>query len=131
MYIYLDENGYIYGYGSDYEEGSYKIDEIPSEVDRYLGAYKFNTETFEFEADEDKKNWKDQLIQKERELTQLTQWFNWYDQQYIQWQRAQRLNLPFNQDMQALDEEAVINAQKILEYRAFLATPYTPNEVEG
>ena len=131
MYIYLDNNGYVYGYGSDYEEGSYKIDEIPPEVDQYLGAYKFNTETFEFEVDEDKKNWKDQLMQKERELDLLIQWFNWYDQQYIQWQRAQRLNLSFNQDMQALDEEAVVNAQKILEYRTFLATPYTPNEVEG
>ena len=131
MYIYLDTDGYVYGYGSDYEENSYKIDQIPSEVDQYLGAYKFNTETFEFEADENKKAWLDQLKVKEKQLDQLTVWFDWYDRQYIQWQRAQRLGLSFNQDMQALDEEAVINAQKILEYRAFLAMPYTPNEVEG
>lgn len=130
MYIYLDSDNYIYGYGSDYEEGSYKVDNIPQEVDQYLGAYKFNTETFEFEPDENKKNWLDQLRIKERELDQLIQWFNWYDQQYIQWQRAQRLNIPFNQDMQTLDEEAVVNAQKVLEYRTFLTTPYTPNEVE-
>lgn len=126
MYLYLDKDNYVIGYGSDYEPDSYKVDSVPFEVDQYLGAYKFNKETEEYIPDNNKKNWLNRLNSTERELDQLLQWFNWYDQQYIQWQRSQRLNLSFNQNMEKLDAQATLNAQKIIEYREFLATPYSP-----
>lgn len=54
------------------------------------------------------------------ELRELEQWFNWYDEQTIQYQRSLRLGVEFDKDIVELDKQAVINAQRIKELRTLL-----------
>lgn len=131
IYLYFDENDYIIGYGSDYEEGSYRVDTVPLEVDQHLGAYKLNRDTGEFIPDENKKAYLLKLESTERKLMELENWFSWYDQQCMQYSRAQRLGISFNRDINELDAQARENASKILSYRSILETPYTPPETSN
>lgn len=128
--MYFDENGYVYGYGSDYEEGSYKIDSIPPEVDRYLGAYKYDKDKDEFIPDNAKIAWLNRQWELERQINEIEQWFTWYDQQVVQYTRSQRLGLEFNRSMYELDTQAQANAALILQYREEIAQPFVPTENE-
>ena len=115
MYIYLNENGYVYGYGSEYEENSVQIESIPSEVDAFLGCYKY--EKGEYVLDENRKAYILSLKESERELASLEEWFSWYDKQSTQYLRSVRLKKNFNKDMTLLDKEAEENAAKIKKIR--------------
>ena len=116
MHIYFDENGYINGYGSDATECSEEVSFIPPEVDAFLGCYKY--ENGEYILDENRKAWLEQLKANEAELSSLLSWFEWYDQQCIQYQRSVRLGLEFDKDIEALDNEAVSKAERISQIRA-------------
>lgn len=118
MYIYLDEKGYVYGYGNMYEENSFKVESVPKEVDDFLGCYKY--ENGEYVLDEERKAYILQLQSYEKELKTLNEWFSWYDQQCIQYQRSQRLKTQFNKDIASLDKEAEKNAKQITKIRKFL-----------
>lgn len=54
------------------------------------------------------------------EISQLELWFNWYDEQTIQYQRSVRLGVEFDKDMAELDKQAVDNAKRIKELRTLL-----------
>lgn len=115
MYIYLDDAGYIYGYGSEYEEGSVEVEAIPEEVDTYLGAYRYENGSYILDSSR-----KDALIvhqQLSAELDNLNRWFDWYDQQCIQYQRSQRMGQTFDRDIDEMDREAAENALRIRQIR--------------
>lgn len=116
MYIYLDEKGYVYGYGSEYEDNSFEVASVPSEVDAFLGCYKY--ENGEYILDETRKEYILQIKAYEKELQSLEEWFKWYDQQCIQYQRSVRLGLEFDKDIKDLDNEAVSKAERISQIRA-------------
>ena len=78
MYLYFDEGGYVIGYGSENEPGSVAVQAIPEEVDRYLGAYRY--EGGAFIPDEARKAFLEQAWNAQQELDAITRWFNWYDQ---------------------------------------------------
>lgn len=131
MYIYLDENNYVYGYGSEYEPHSIEVLSIPTEVMQYLGAYKYNLEENTYILDENRLSYMNLNHERADEIDQLMNWFEWYDQQCAQYQRAQRLGIDFDQDIDELDTQARENAQKIAKLRELMAEPYSPNEIEG
>ena len=122
MYIYLDEKGYVYGYGSEYEENSYEVPFVPEEVDTFLGCYKY--ENGEYILDENRKAYILQTQAYERELVSLQDWFKWYDEQTVQYQRAQRLGMSFNRNIEELDKQAVENAKQITAIRKYLEQGY-------
>ena len=111
MYIYLDQAGYVYGYGSEYEDGSVEVAAIPEEVDAYLGAYRY--ENGNYYLDSERKNSLIYQRQLSTELTELNRWFDWYDEQCIQYQRAQRMGQDFDRDIEEMDRKASENAQRI------------------
>ena len=124
MYLYFDEGGYVIGYGSENEPGSVAVQAIPEEVDRYLGAYRY--EGGAFIPDEARKAFLEQAWNAQQELDAITRWFNWYDQQCIQYQRSLRLGLPFDRDIGELDRQAQEKAARTNALRALLSEPYQP-----
>ena len=122
MYIYLDEKGYVYGYGSEYEENSFEVPFVPEEVDAFLGCYKY--ENGEYLLDENRKAYILQMQAYEKDLISLQDWFKWYDEQCIQYQRAQRLGTSFNRNIEELDNQAVENAKQITAIRKYLEQGY-------
>ena len=122
MYIYLDEKGYVYGYGSEYEENSFEVPFVSEEVDAFLGCYKY--ENGEYILEENRKAYILQTQAYEKELVSLQDWFKWYDEQCIQYQRAQRLGMSFNRNIEELDNQAVENAKQITAIRKYLEQGY-------
>lgn len=116
MYIYYDENNYVTGYGSEPEERSVQVDSVPGGVDKHLGCYQYING--EYIPDENRIAWLEQLKANEVELNSLLSWFEWYDQQCIQYQRSVRLGLEFDKDIKVLDNEAVSKAERISQIRA-------------
>jgi hypothetical protein len=133
MYIYYDENNYIFGYGSEPQNNYFEVDSVPEEVDKYLGCYKIKIVENKVEYYPDKKRiaWMDQQWSSELELNELENWFKWYDEQTVQYQRAQRLGTIFNRNIEELDKQAVANAKRITEIRTAMNTPYTEQGGEG
>ena len=123
MYIYLDENNYVYGYGSDKIENSVTVDNIPQEVDESLGCYQYLNG--EFILDESKADKRKSESVANQTIREIENWFAWYDTQCMQYQRSIRLGVEFDKNIDELDAEAVTNAARIKELRAFLASTYT------
>ena len=115
MYIYLNEQGYVYGCGSEPENAAIKVEAIPDNIDICSGLYRYENGQYVFNENAE------DMASGELELKELYQWFEWYDQQSIQYQRYLRLGLEFDQDMIALDTLATTNAAKIKELRQRLA----------
>lgn len=55
-----------------------------------------------------------------KELSSLVAWFDEYDNQVKQYERCQRLSIEFDKDINELDLQAKINAQRITEIRNLL-----------
>lgn len=53
----------------------------------------------------------------ESELETLLSWFDWYDQQCMQYQRSQRMGVSWEGNIDDLDAQAVIKAHRINEIR--------------
>lgn len=56
----------------------------------------------------------------ENELYQLVRWFEWYDTQIMQHSRFIRLNMESNINLDELDQQAVINANRIKELKQLI-----------
>ena len=56
----------------------------------------------------------------ENELYQLVRWFEWYDTQIMQHSRFIRLNMESNINLNELDQQAVINANRIKELKKLI-----------
>ena len=52
------------------------------------------------------------------EIDELKRWFNWYDTQVMQHSRFIRMNTESNINLDELDQQAVINANRIKELEA-------------
>ena len=65
-------------------------------------------------------NYIDSLSNLRQDMHTLEQWFTMYDQQIQQYNRAMRLNLPYDAKygtIEELDAQAVVNSQRISELR--------------
>lgn len=125
MYIYLDKDGYVYGYGSDPEENSFEVDSVPYEVDQSLGAYFYDPETGKYTADDEKIAWLQGLISAEREADQIQRWFTEYDATISKLLREQRLGIKSRgATIDELDAEAMKNASRLEELKTIMETPY-------
>lgn len=60
----------------------------------------------------------EELLQKE--LNDLMIWFNEYDNQVKQYSRCQRMGIAYDKDIEELDNQAKINAERITELRNLL-----------
>nr|DAY29883.1 MAG TPA: hypothetical protein [Caudoviricetes sp.] len=60
------------------------------------------------------------LEELENELYQLVSWFEWYDTQVMQHSRFIRLNMESNINLDELDQQAVINANRIKELKQLI-----------
>ena len=56
----------------------------------------------------------------ELELRNLYKWFEEYDNQVKQYNRCQRLGIAYDKDIQRLDNQAKVNADRITEIRGLL-----------
>lgn len=56
----------------------------------------------------------------EAELETLLSWFDWYDQQCMQYQRSQRMQAQWDGDIESLDTEAVTKSARIVMIRTEL-----------
>lgn len=125
MYIYLDKDGYVYGYGSDPEENSYEVESVPVEVDQNLGAYFYDPKTGKYTADDEKIEWLQGLISAEREADQIQRWFTEYDATVSKLLREQRLGIKSRgASIDELDAEAMKKASRLEELRMIMETPY-------
>ena len=52
------------------------------------------------------------------EIDELKRWFEWYDTQVMQHSRFIRMNTESNNNLDELDQQAVINANRIKELEA-------------
>lgn len=59
-----------------------------------------------------------QLNSYKEEIDELKRWFNWYDTQVMQHSRFIRMNTESNINLDELDQQAVINANRIKELEA-------------
>ena len=61
---------------------------------------------------------KEELVQKE--LTELDNWFKWYDNQVAQYNRCQRLGIEYDRDINELDNQAKTNQERVAQLRALI-----------
>ena len=123
FYVYLDENDYVYGFGSDpMGEKYFLTDAIPTAVADNLECYRYIDG--EYVEDSDRLMRLQNSRAAERELFQLNQWFTWYDEQCIQYQRAQRLGTEFDKDIAELDAQATANAARVKELREIMTISF-------
>lgn len=123
FYIYLDNESYVYGFGSDPMGEFYVlVDSVPLEVTESLGCYQYIDGVYY----EDLARLEALKMQTsaEREIYQLNTWFDWYDEQCMQYQRAMRLGTEFDHDINELDLQATANAARMKELKTILATPF-------
>lgn len=110
----IDENGFLTGSWATVGgfENQVELEEPLQEVDLNL----------QYVNGKFVKGQNPKLLVKEykKELEELDQWFKWYDEQTIQYQRSVRLGVEFDKDIAELDNQAVINANRIKELRLLI-----------
>jgi len=123
MQILFDADGRVEGYA--------EVGGIPGAVE-YAGAVPagFGPDTCRFYRleggalvyDAAKRQAELDTIAAAEELAERLEWFEWYDLQVKEYERAQRLGEPFDGDIMALDEQAKENAARIRELREVINT---------
>lgn len=54
------------------------------------------------------------------DLISIEKWFDYYDQQVMQYNRCIRMGISYDKDINELDNQAVLNANRITELRSLL-----------
>ena len=111
----------------------YTVNEIFHLDDKYSERAEFcnnnNLIIVEIEPDENGRRFQIQEInpyQKTQEelyrdeLISLEKWFTEYDKQVMQYNRCIRMGISYDKDISELDNEAVLNANRITELRSLL-----------
>lgn len=123
LYIYLDKDDYLIGYGGEPAgDRCVEVESVPEEVTFHMECYRYVDG--EFVLDEDRLRAVQAAITAERELRPVIAWFDWYDEQCIQYQRCQRLGVKFDKDIAELDAQANENAARVKELRKIMANPF-------
>ena len=106
MMLHFDKDGYIDGFCTEgiLSDSVEYCGEIPENFAEVSGFYRLENGALVFDAD--KQQEQSQIESEEIELLGLLQWFHWYDNQCMQYARAQRLGEVFDQNMVVLDLEA-------------------------
>lgn len=124
LYIYLDENNYLYGYGGEPTGDIYaEVEYIPEEVSNCMECYQYVDG--EYILDTDRLTRLQNALAAEKELRPILAWFSWYDEQCIQYQRCQRLGDEFDKDISELDIQAEEYAARVKYLREIVNTPIT------
>lgn len=118
----LDKNNYItacnIGDGELTDGKEFDIDNIPDDFFENIGCYKIIDNKLIY--DEERQNSLARNDELQSELSQLYEWFNYYDTQIVQYNRCTRLDEVFDGDIAALDAQAAKNQTRIREIRAEL-----------
>lgn len=109
MKLKLDTEGYVTGYTEyclDYETapGVEYTGPVPEDFAVSCSNYRYQDGQLVADADRCAR-----ALQKENaaiERQEISNWFSWYDNQCMQYQRSLRLGEAFDQDIAALDQEA-------------------------
>ena len=118
MYIYLDENNKVIGYGGGKGESSIFSESVPEDFLENFYCYQYKDG--EFILNQELLNNTKIAQQAQAEYNELLQWFTWYDNQCAQYARAQRLGIEFDRDIVELDQQANKNQNRISELRKLL-----------
>lgn len=113
MKIKIDENKYVIGYviTGDMVGATEFTGELPTDFMSNWKFYYLSNGTLIL--DETKKIDSEAYQADIEELHQLHDWFEWYDNQIMQYQRTVRLGETFDQDIVQLDNQAKINQLRI------------------
>ena len=118
----LDANNYIIacniGDGELTDGKEFDIDNVPDDFFENIGCYKVIDN--ELIYDEERQNSLARIDGLQSELSQLYEWFTYYDTQIAQYNRCIRLNEVFDADIAALDAQAAKNQIRIREIRSEL-----------
>lgn len=64
------------------------------------------------------KNEKEKIkFEKQNRISEINQWFAWYDNQVKQYERCQRLGIEFDKDMVELDHQADAYQKELRNYK--------------
>lgn len=123
MKLHLDENGYVSGYTEyclDYENapGVEYSGDVPENFDLLCQNYRY--ENGVLILDEEKATLREQKAQMQVEFAEIEEWFLWYDNQCMQYERAIRLGESFDHDIAELDQEAKTKQFRIREIKSIL-----------
>lgn len=123
MKLTLNDQGYVVGftsYAANYDElpGVEYTGEVPEDFAVSCRFYRYENGTLIL--DEAKQQEKAQKEAARIELAEITAWFNWYDNQCMQYSRSVRLGETFDGDIAELDEQAQAHQFKIREIRELL-----------
>lgn len=117
MKIKVDENGYVVGFVTlgDMDGAEEYSGEIPEGFTASCRSYRIvNGQLIK---DEEKAAELQRSKKAAFELSEIYEWFSWYDNQCAQYQRAQRLGLDFDQDIDELDAMAQEKQARIRELK--------------
>lgn len=119
MQIQLDENGYIRAFAESGLADPIIYDgQMPDDFIENAGFYRLETSGLVF--DSEKKAAADIREGLQNELSELYEWFIWYDAQVMQYHRAARMGEDFDRDINELDTQAEINRLRIGEIKMIL-----------
>lgn len=115
--VILDAEGYItmISEGGELAGGIDVEAELPASFWENIGSYKMLDGMLIHDAE--KSEALRQLAATHDEIAELEKWFAEYDLQVAQYNRCVRLGMPFDKDIQALDEEATAKQLRIRELR--------------
>lgn len=116
LYLQINEAGYITGWASmgRIENGI----EVDASLEDSLDASLMGCQKYvdgKIITDSDLITVKETKESAAIEIAEIKEWFSWYDNQVCQYQRAIRLGLEFDKNIDELDAEAVKKQERIRE----------------
>ena len=129
MKINFDESDHVANFaddsiypGSDVENSVDYIGAVPDDFNEHFRYYKRSSQAPDFDLvlDDEKLTAAPNIEALQTELSELYEWFIWYDEQTAQYQRCLRLGEEFDEDITELDAQAKTKQLRIREIRATL-----------
>lgn len=116
LYLQINEAGYITGWASmgKIENGI----EVDPALERLLDASIMGCQKYEsgrIVTDKELLAAKDKAVETSAEIIEIKSWFDWYDNQISQYQRAVRRGEEFDQDIAVLDAMAALKQKRLRE----------------
>ena len=114
MKLDLDAQGYVRGYTDSGEgPGVAYSGAVPDDFTESCRDYRYQDGALLLDAERAASRATSKA--EYAEWAELLSWFRWYDNQCMQYQRAQRQQTPFDRDIAVLDEQAAASQTRIRE----------------